>query len=338
VIRPALAGAAVRALGVGLAATGISVPGAAYWWASQPRVYGLSPQVDVPIPLATPLPVALSYRGGVLVLCYHDLSPRPHNVYTVTPRAFAAQMSALHALGYHVVGLERTVRYLTGTAEPLPPRAVLITFDDGTKSTWIYADSILRRLGMRAAVMLITGDVSQHQPYYLDWAEVAAMQASGRFEFGGHTRDGHGLIPAGGGREGPFLTEREWLSGEGRLETIDEYRARVAGDLDGSLADFAAHGLPRPDAFAYPFSAYRIPTNDPAVPGLLNSILVARFLVRFDNTSSASRIVRGMRSPLPRVEVFHGMTAGELIGAMNRAVRAPIARRAPAHDHQGEPS
>jgi polysaccharide deacetylase len=233
VIRPALAGAAVRALGVGLAATGISVPGAAYWWAGQPRVYGISPQMDVSIPVTTPLPVALSYRSGVLVLCYHDLSPRPHNVYTVTPRAFAAQMAALHALGYHAVGLERTVGYLTGRAGPLPPRAVLITFDDGTKSTWIYADSILRRLGMRAAVMLITGDVSQHQPYYLDWAEVAAMQASGRFEFGGHTRAGHGLIPAGGGRDGPFLTERKWLSSEGRLETIDEYRARVAADWTG---------------------------------------------------------------------------------------------------------
>jgi peptidoglycan/xylan/chitin deacetylase (PgdA/CDA1 family) len=320
---------------VGLAATGISVPGAAYWWASQPRVYGLSPQVEVPIPAAGPLPAPRRYRSGVLVLCYHDLSPRPHNVYTVTPRAFAAQMAALHALGYHAVGLGRTVAYLAGRAGPLPPNAVLITFDDGAKGTWIYADSFLRRLHMRAAVMLITGDVSQHQPYYLDWAEVAAMQKSGRFEFGDHTRNGHGLIPAGGGREGPFLTEREWRPDEGRLETIDAYRARVAGDLDGSLADFAAHGLPRPDAFAYPFSAYRTPTNDPAVPGILNSILVARFLVRFDNTMSASRVVRGMRSPLPRVEVFHGMTAGDLIGAMNRAVRAPIARRSPTTDHGG---
>jgi len=336
VIRPTLAGAAVRALGVGLAATGITVPGAAYWWASQPRVYGLSPQVGVPIPAVGPLPAPVAYRGGVLVLCYHDLSPRPHNVYTVTPRAFAAQMAALNALGYRVVGLERTVAYLAGRSGPLPPNAVLITFDDGSKGTWIYADSILRRLHMRAGVMLITGDVSQHQPYYLDWAEVEAMQKSGRFEFGDHTRDGHGLIPAGGGREGPFLTEREWLPGDGRLETVDSYRARVAGDLDGSLADFAAHGLPRPDAFAYPFSAFRIPTNDPAVPGILNSILVARFLVRFDNTSSATRVVRGMRSPLPRVEVFHGMTAGDLIGAMNRAVLAPIARRGQAHDHEGD--
>jgi len=334
-IRPTIAGAAVRVLGVGLAATGIGVPGAAYWWASQPRVYGLSPRVDVPIPAVGPLPAPLRYGSGVLVLCYHDLSPRPHNVYTVTPQAFAAQMAALHVLGYHVVGLERTVAYLTGRAAPLPPNAVLITFDDGAKGTWIYADSILGRLHMRAGVMLITGDVSQHQPYYLDWAEVAAMQRSGRFEFGGHTRDGHGLIPAGDGRQGPFLTEREWLPGEGRLETIDAYRARVAGDLAGSLADFAAHGLPRPDAFAYPFSAYRIPTNDPAVPGILNSILVARFLVRFDNTSSATRVVRGMRSPLPRVEVFHGMTAGDLIGAMNRAVRAPIARRAQSTDDGG---
>ena len=322
-----LAGGGVRLLGVGLALAGVAVPAAGYWHASRPRTYGLWPQVDVPIPPLRARPVSLGYRHGVIVLCYHDLSPQPHNVYTVTPAAFAAQMGALRALGYHTISLDRMVAYVAGRQVALPRKPVLVTFDDGAKGVWIYAEPVLRRLRIQAAVMLITGDVSQHQPYYLDWAEVAALQASGRFEFGDHTRAGHGLIPAGTGRMGPFLTEREWLPARHRLETLDEYRRRVVGDLDGSLADFRAHGLPRPHAFAYPFSAYRIPTNDPAVPPLLDRILVDRFLVRFDNTTSVSRVVPGMLSPLPRVEVFHGMTADQLIAALNGAVRAPIARR-----------
>ena len=122
--------------------------------------------------------------------------------------------------------------------------------------------------------MLITGDVSQHQPYYLDWPEVEAMRAGGRLELRRpHRAMATASIPVGDGRgdRGPFLTEQEWLSSE-RLETTWPRTAqRVAGDLErGRWPNSQPHGLPRPDASsAYHFSAYRRSDERPGGAGPL---------------------------------------------------------------------
>jgi poly-beta-1,6-N-acetyl-D-glucosamine N-deacetylase len=304
-----------RALGVGLACCGLAIPAYAFWSATRPPVYGLAEQVAVPLPAPraqVPIP---AYRDGVLVLCYHDIATQPHNEYTVTPAAFAAQMVALRGAGFHTIDAAEFGRFHEGRAVSLPSRPLLVTFDDGAKGTWIYADRVLARLGMKASVFLITGDVSHHQPYYLDWPEVEAMQASGRWSFGSHTADGHGLVASdNSGDTGPFLTNRTWLPSENRLETLGEYRARVTADLDRSIEDFKAHGLPRPPIFAFPFSAAVEPTNDPVIGPLLARLLEERFSALLDNTTSATLIEPRQRGPLPRVEVFRTTTADSLLG------------------------
>jgi peptidoglycan/xylan/chitin deacetylase (PgdA/CDA1 family) len=261
----------------------------------------------------------------VVVLCYHDLSSEPHNRYTVTPSAFAAQMASLQASGFHTISADTFAAFVHGSSVSLPLRPVLITFDDGAKGTWIYADHILRRLAYQATAFLITGDVSHHQPYYLDWPEVEAMNHTGRWSFGSHTAQGHGLVASdNGGSVGPFLTNRMWLQGENRLETLAEYQARVGHDLDRSVAEIEGHGLPRPRTFAYPFSAAVEPTNDPVIVPILTRMLSARFSALMDNTSSATLIRPGMASPLPRVEVFHETTPSALLGLIKQTiVRSP---------------
>lgn len=294
----------------------VAIPTYAYWRASRPPVYGLAAQVRVPLPpgrvgAGAGVP---EYRNGVLVLCYHDLAARPHNRYTVTPAAFAAQMKGLREAGFHTIDASQFARFDSGEPIALPSRPVLITFDDGAKGTWIYADRILARLSFEATVFLITADVSHHQPYYLDWSEVEAMQRSGRWSFGSHTANGHGLVASdNSGDRGPFLTNRIWLEAHDRLETLDEYRHRVSQDIDRSIAEIRAHGLPRPQLFAFPFSATVEPTNDPAIGPLLGHILDRRFSALLDNTASATLIRSREGGPLPRLETFRTTTARGLL-------------------------
>jgi peptidoglycan/xylan/chitin deacetylase (PgdA/CDA1 family) len=306
----------------------LAVPAIAYWHATRPPYYGVSAQIGVALPRHSPVPApAPSYRDGVAILCYHDLSPLPHNRYTVTPAAFAAQMLALHRAGYHTISAADFTAFLAGRHPSLPARPLLITFDDGAKGTWTYADRILGQLGFQATVFLITGDVSHHQPYYLDWPEVEAMQETGRWSFGSHTAQGHGLVASdNSGDVGPFLTNRIWLAGQDRLETLGEYRSRVIADLDHSIEEITGHGLPRPRIFAYPFSATVEPTNDPVVVSILERMLKTRFLAEMDNTSSATLIGPHMRSPLPRVEAFDETTAPALLAGLETT----IARSRPA--------
>ncbi len=316
-----------RPLQVGIAGA-LAIPANAYWPSTQALYYGPAAQVSVPLPREPEARRAMrDYQDGVVVLCYHDLSYRAHNRYTVTPDAFAAQMTTFRASGFHTIGAAEFAAFVRGSRVSLPSRPLFITFDDGAKGTSIYADGILRRLSYRATVFLITGDVSHHQPYYLDWPEVEAMARSGRWSFGAHTYQGHGKITIDkAGDVGPFLTNRMWLPAAKRVEALDEYQARVSHDLDRSISDIQDRGLPHPYLFAYPFSATVEPTNDPVIIPILKRMLAERFWGLMDNTSSATLIRPDMRAPLPRVEVFHGMGAKELLGRVEDTIARSPAR------------
>src|ERR671923_1640048 len=64
------------------------------------------------------------------VLMYHKVNDVPGNPLTMPVSLFDEQMDQLRQLGYTVVDLDAVLaHYVSG--EPLPPQAVLITFDDG---------------------------------------------------------------------------------------------------------------------------------------------------------------------------------------------------------------
>jgi peptidoglycan/xylan/chitin deacetylase (PgdA/CDA1 family) len=312
----------LRGAAVVIVMLALAVPAYAYWSTTRPPGVELAAQVDTALPgQATTLPGGMpSYPQGVIVLCYHSISPERGDPYAVTPRSFAAQMAALKAAGFHTVDAAEFAAFANGEAVDLPEKPLMISFDDGIKTNWIYADPVLREAGFEATEYLITGDVSHHQPYYLSWPEVEAMHASGRWSFGSHTDLGHGYVVADSrGEEGPFLTNREWLPRQGRLETMDEYRTRVSGDLDRSIAMIEAHGLPRPVTFAFPFSAVES-TNDPQLGPVVEEIIERRFPAPVDNRTEGTLIEPGSSKPLSRVEVFHGTRAIDLLRELRNTI------------------
>lgn len=54
--------------------------------------------------------------------------------------------------------------------QPLPPRAILVTFDDGYDDNYRIAFPILRELGMSAMFFVSTGHIDSGEPYGYDWA------------------------------------------------------------------------------------------------------------------------------------------------------------------------
>ena len=231
--------------------------------------------------------------SGPIILSYHDVAPSDGtdtSPYTVTPERLEEQLAMLSAAGFTSVTSEQMSGFLKG--EPLPARSVFITFDDGTKGIWQYADRILERHGMSATAFVITASIGTNQPYYLTWAEMRRMRDSGRWEFGGHTDAGHRRVASSprAGDVGPFLLTRQWLDLENRLETIDEWRSRVTADLDRSIDALVDHGFSRPLFFAHPFAAVTRPTNDPALPGELANLVGARFEASVANDPAATPV------------------------------------------------
>ena len=80
---------------------------------------------------------------------YHVVAPAPPGApfpgLYVTPAAFAAQVRWLAAHGYHAVTLDRVYEYWRH-GRRLPPRPIVISFDDGYRSQYSRALPVLRRL------------------------------------------------------------------------------------------------------------------------------------------------------------------------------------------------
>src|SRR4051794_20658599 len=74
--------------------------------------------------------------------------------YTVTPESFEAQLDYLQSNGYHVIPLADLVDFLSGARPALPPRAVVITVDDGWLCAYTNMLPALSRRGMPFTVFV----------------------------------------------------------------------------------------------------------------------------------------------------------------------------------------
>ncbi|MCG8499151.1 MAG: polysaccharide deacetylase family protein [Firmicutes bacterium] len=108
---------------------------------------------------------------------------------------FEEQMKFLHEQGFHTITLAEMEKFLDKEIT-LPEKSLLITFDDGYLSNYIYAYPILKKYGLKAAVFMITAEVAgTPQPFDPDaltrfsWEEME--KSKDVFEFESHTHAMH---------------------------------------------------------------------------------------------------------------------------------------------------
>jgi biofilm PGA synthesis lipoprotein PgaB len=264
------------------------------------------------------------FKDAVPVVTYHDLADSGGR-YSVSPEEFARQLAMLRAAGFTSITARQFESFLDGTGN-LPEKPILITFDDGASSAWRVADPILARYGMNAVLFVITAQIGRHAPYYLSSRELRTLRDSGRWELEAHTDDGHHAIVASpSGKQGPFLTNRAWLTSEDRYETLGEFETRVGNDLDRSIRKLRAMGVD-PHLFAFPFSAATTPSNDKRVIPILHRLVAARFeasLVDSAQHRYVSRVILA-RYALPRFLVTSNMSAQTLFDDLAASEPLPL--------------
>jgi peptidoglycan/xylan/chitin deacetylase (PgdA/CDA1 family) len=139
-----------------------------------------------------------STRDDTLILCYHAVSEDWPADLAVTPSAFEAQIRSKLEAGYQGA----TVTQSQGPERP--PRALVVTFDDGFISTLTMAAPILKRLRVPATLFVPTDYMGQPGPMAwpgidqwlagphrdelqpLSWAQVRSLAGDG-WEIGSHT-------------------------------------------------------------------------------------------------------------------------------------------------------
>lgn len=152
--------------------------------------------------------IGFIYKGnikldkGIPVLMYHHLLKSSENINfrnssTITPEQFKQQMEYLHLKGYETITTSQLEQYIRGNLN-LPGKTVLITFDDGLKTVFLYAYPILKQYNMKAAAFLITSRItntpSNFNPRNLQTlSKVEIDQMKDVFEFQGHTHQLHSV-------------------------------------------------------------------------------------------------------------------------------------------------
>ena len=145
---------------------------------------------DLPVPMPIPRHV---FHGPALhtpvpVLMYHVIgTPPPSAPYPelfVSRQVFAAQVAALARAGYQAITLDRMWQAWHGRAT-LPPRPIVLTFDDGYRGDYSQAMPALHRRGWPGVLNLLVANLHRHGWGLKTWM-VQRMIRSG-WEVDSHT-------------------------------------------------------------------------------------------------------------------------------------------------------
>jgi peptidoglycan/xylan/chitin deacetylase (PgdA/CDA1 family) len=125
------------------------------------------------------------------VLMYHRLTSRTgSHPCSLAAERFRRQLGLLRALGYRSAAPAALAAALEAGA-PLPPRTVVITFDDGYLDTLTVALPLLREAGFTATCYFVPGAIGRVSEWtepapLMDWAGIRAWRAAG-MEVGAHS-------------------------------------------------------------------------------------------------------------------------------------------------------
>ena len=133
-------------------------------------------------------PAPLRPELDVPVLIYHRLTPEfpadPNKAKdTVTTGEFGEQLAWLAGNGYTTITVAELFNAFYYDLL-LPPRPVILIFDDGFVDVYEHAFPVLKERGFSATIAAITEFVGQ--PEYLNWEQMKEMSSAG-FEVVSHT-------------------------------------------------------------------------------------------------------------------------------------------------------
>ncbi|OWQ84449.1 hypothetical protein CDN99_24480 [Roseateles aquatilis] len=185
----------------------------------------------VPLKPLNPTGVHAGSYQTVPILCYHRIGTTGGKM-AVSPANFAAQMEWLVRNDYRVLRLSQLTGYLEGR-EPLPPKSVVVTFDDGYESVYRFAYPVLRKLGLPATMFVYTDFVGAGDA--VSWAQLAEMQGSGLMDVQSHSKSHRNLIERAAGE-----------NDERYRRNLDQETAGPRDQLEQKLGGQVRH-------YAYPY-------------------------------------------------------------------------------------
>jgi peptidoglycan/xylan/chitin deacetylase (PgdA/CDA1 family) len=222
-----------------------------------PTVAAAAPaNLNAPAPDPTTIPAAniasaasILARDQVPVLCYHQVrdwrAKDSKGAKDVPVAQFRDQIKMLADSGYHTILPDQLYAYLA-TGAPLPPKPVMLTFDDTDLDQYTTAKPELDKYGFKGVFFIMT--VSLGRPRYMSKAQVKELSDDGHV-IGSHTWDHHNVKKYQGD---------DWV-------TQIEKPTKTLEEITGKKINY----------FAYPFGLW----NPEAIPELKKRGFVGAFVL-----------------------------------------------------------
>ena len=130
---------------------------------------------------AKPLP-----QPSVPVLLYHRFAATAVDSMTVRTSNFEAQLRLLERLNCNVIALADWVAWRRGERATLPPRAVVLTADDGHRSQFEVMAPLLQARGWPITLFVYPSAISNAR-YAMTWPQLRELVAYPGFSVQSHT-------------------------------------------------------------------------------------------------------------------------------------------------------
>ena len=203
------------------------------------------------VPLKPANPSSVYYNGyrTVPVLCYHQFSPgsRASNQVSVSERDFEQQMAYLADNNFQVIPLAQLEKMLARKLA-IPPKAVVITIDDGYRSIYNIAYPILKKYNLPATVFLYTDFVGGSAA--LSWKQLRELKESELIDIQSHTKTHTSLALQRDDRDQASYQNRirdEIFVAERALKKQLDIKARYLAYPYGDSSTYAVETLKKAD-------------------------------------------------------------------------------------------
>jgi peptidoglycan/xylan/chitin deacetylase (PgdA/CDA1 family) len=173
------------------------------------------------------------YSNGyqvIPIIAYHRFG-KGRGRLSVSREQFIQQMEFLKQHGYQAIPLQDLVDFLHAE-KAIPRRSVVLTIDDGYKSTYEIAFPILSKYGFPATIFIYSDYIGKGG---LNWRQMKEMEASGLITFQAHSKTHANL------------TKRS------KIEPIKQYQNRLNDEVRIPENLLGKRMTSKVFSFAYPF-------------------------------------------------------------------------------------
>ncbi|MDI9239923.1 poly-beta-1,6-N-acetyl-D-glucosamine N-deacetylase PgaB [Lysobacter sp. LF1] len=275
-------------------------------------------------------------------IALHDVVDTPAELDgdSVTSDRLVALFEWLAGNGWTAISLDDIERARQGI-QPLPPRAVLLTADDGRRSlyTRVYPLALAYRTPIVAALVgewmdtpedgtIAYGPQRLPRSAFITWEQAREMQASGLVEFASHSHALHDVVIANP-QGNPLPAAQNLRYADGRYEGVAAFRSRIGNDLTVSRDRIRQELGAAPRAIVWPYGRYNQDGLDaataagfryaltltPAPADATRPLEIGRFLPTSDPTLGI--VVANLRfeDPWPSARRIVEVDPAQLVGA-----------------------